>query len=514
MACYLLKLFNDMKNLLVCCSWWLASLLLIVSCTESPLYFWGSYCPDLLVAFRARSPHSPILHVFWSDSEGKHLRSVSKAEGVVFNWVYHDGVGSGCQEIRDNKLNCNVSSCFVTDTFQSLHHQVYIQPLNKVLSTKYYVYVSVMLEDTKPSARVNFFPALGRQTVTIEGDKPCTKWMFLYGVSSDPFINKFIIGVSFRVSFCNGTNESYVLSVASKRLLQKGRYDTVWDIPEFLDTQSQYINTGKYKERHLNNRIVDKAQMIMIQLALSEEVSYDNVIVGTHLFALPGSFTDKSKAPFFQPGFLESCGSSDKYKLCVQELNAWMGFKSQGSEAWLNSEIKRRREEFRKRQMELVGFPYRTEANSMLNFKEYVLSNFFGNYGYFNGDLMIKLPKSPIQSKDFLYLKSSRNLQLFTSTPCRDKFPHGFLWDEGFHLLLSRRWSMNLFSLSLSAWLDLQFDDENNNYLTQLSSKKNITQYFSGWIPREVLIGSLAKKRISENFLYQDMQVKFLFFIL
>ena len=44
---------------------------------------------------------------------------------------------------------------------------------------------------------------------------------------------------------------------------------------------------------------------------------------------------------------------------------------------------------------------------------------------------------------------------LFTSVPSRSFFPRGFLWDEGFHLLLLQRWAPRMARDVLAHWLDL-----------------------------------------------------------
>lgn len=45
-------------------------------------------------------------------------------------------------------------------------------------------------------------------------------------------------------------------------------------------------------------------------------------------------------------------------------------------------------------------------------------------------------------------------LELLASYPTRSRFPRGFLWDEGYHLLVICQWSSNLCVDIYRSWFD------------------------------------------------------------
>lgn len=51
------------------------------------------------------------------------------------------------------------------------------------------------------------------------------------------------------------------------------------------------------------------------------------------------------------------------------------------------------------------------------------------------------------------FLKKEKNI-LFSGSPSRNNFPRGFLWDDGFHLLLICKIDKNICKKILNSWLD------------------------------------------------------------
>ncbi|KAK6035062.1 hypothetical protein COOONC_27432, partial [Cooperia oncophora] len=124
-------------------------------------------------------------------------------------------------------------------------------------------------------------------------------------------------------------------------------------------------------------------------------------------------------------------------------------------------ELTKREQEFNRRfekSFDLTGKDY---SNIELQMAKVALSNMLGGIGYwhgynkvhFGGDAIV--PYGPHE--------------LFSAVPSRSYFPRGFLWDEGFHNMLIRKFDPDLSIEVLVSWLNTMSED--------------------GWIPREMILG-------------------------
>lgn len=102
------------------------------------------------------------------------------------------------------------------------------------------------------------------------------------------------------------------------------------------------------------------------------------------------------------------------------------------------------------------------------------LSNLLGGIGYWYGNSLVKIP-GQLDHDGNPVIRNLWPASLFSATPSRSFFPRGFLWDEGFHLLLVKKWNNALCKDILAHWLDLMTA--------------------SGWIPREQILGQESRSR-------------------
>jgi len=128
-------------------------------------------------------------------------------------------------------------------------------------------------------------------------------------------------------------------------------------------------------------------------------------------------------------------------------------------------------------------FPVEEKMGSAyMNMARYALSNMLGTVGFFHGNA--KHATGPINPETGKPLSESKGpYSLLSGVPCRTKFPRGFLWDEGFHQLLIRKWDSDLSKTILSYWFSL--------------ADKN------GWIPREQILGDEARSFVPAEFVDQ-----------
>nr|CAD2197729.1 unnamed protein product [Meloidogyne enterolobii] len=110
------------------------------------------------------------------------------------------------------------------------------------------------------------------------------------------------------------------------------------------------------------------------------------------------------------------------------------------------------------------------------------LANLLGGIGVWHGYSLVKTSENP--NEDARYYGP---LSLFSAVPSRPFFPRGFLWDEGFHNLLIRKFDPLLTLQIIASWLD--------------------TMNVDGWIPRELVLDDEARARIPSEFLVQSPEV-------
>ncbi|QDS72032.1 hypothetical protein FKW77_002221 [Venturia effusa] len=118
-------------------------------------------------------------------------------------------------------------------------------------------------------------------------------------------------------------------------------------------------------------------------------------------------------------------------------------------------------------------------------FSRSLLANLMGGIGYFYGDDLVDISSAPKGSKVLQFRDDDLKRELFTMVPSRSFFPRGFLWDEGFHLLVVMNWDLDLALEILQSWFALVDVD--------------------GWLGREQILGPEARSKVPEEFQVQNL---------
>ncbi|MCO5560649.1 hypothetical protein L7F22_014266 [Adiantum nelumboides] len=149
----------------------------------------------------------------------------------------------------------------------------------------------------------------------------------------------------------------------------------------------------------------------------------------------------------------------------------------------LNNEIAKQELAFEKQFQQTFGLKEKGFKDRYLEAGRAALSNLLGGIGYFYGRSRIAVPFDPQDESSSEVFWRYWPAALYTAVPSRSMFPRGFLWDEGFHQLLIRRWDKKISLEIIANWLDLMNVD--------------------GWIPREQILGKEARSKVPEEFVLQ-----------
>ena len=128
--------------------------------------------------------------------------------------------------------------------------------------------------------------------------------------------------------------------------------------------------------------------------------------------------------------------------------------------------------------------PFNTDQHAI--FGEKMLADLLGGAGYYQGTSKVDTSKKAIyaettgkfwekteDAKKHSIPETKGPFDLFTHTPSRAVFPHGFLGDEGFHLMPVLDWDIDLAMEVVRSWLNTMDKD--------------------GWIPKEQVLGTEAE---------------------
>lgn len=397
--------------------------------------FWGTYRPGLYLGLRTRSPSGLMGGLTWTGaSEINYIHQIrhdAQQEDIQYQWDVHNGRDFGIQSIYDKELDINFTTTWIQQ------------------ATDWTLRISTSSSRSKP---VSFFFYIADEASSYER----RDWDLM-----DAFVAP---NGNWMFSGKHSEIREWQLGLHSPQLKQLKIYRAGYPVEHYHNLTEfmkhvlhdsigfqYYMQTTKNKEA-LELRLHDPPAWME---SSTEQPNFAILqIIGTPPFS-------------FDLAFLNEDLSDEHFPSLV------------GSN--LDVLIAKRKKEFEERFQKTFKKAGMEEKERLT--MQGALSNLLGGMGYFYGNSRVRFP-----SKDGLFkIKDRFKAALFTSVPSRSFFPRGFLWDEGFHLLLIHKWDPLIAMDVLAHWLDLISRD--------------------GWIPREQILGEEARSRVPSEFVTQDPSV-------
>lgn len=395
----------------------------------APDMFWGTYRPQVYLGMKSRSPRSVVTGLMWlSQSGSPSLRhTCEQGDGLArYGWLLHDGVNFGVQEIRDKGFS------------------------------------------------------LRTEMVKRAGGHHGGDWSWrIVGAPDDPSSPARLVSILFYVAtdgqgaltpHMDGRDRLSSVTGTSEEL---GRFTIHFPKPEGGaggHVSYNHLVTICPGLHHLTDVVRSSMQDRFTHPAA--DTSKKRRYFGLDIYnppSQPGS--DPSHVIFHQvtmylPAQVEILFESESFTHRPGPLSG------AAFSAELETHKKNMEDRFRERfHLEEKGF-----LPEQVSFAQAALSNMLGGMGYFYGSSLVRSRHNP---EPVFYPPAP----LYTAVPSRSFFPRGFLWDEGFHLLLIASWDPTLAWQSLAHWLDLMNAD--------------------GWIPREQILGHEARSKVPAEFVVQ-----------
>ena len=415
----------------------------------SPLPPWGSYHPGIYHGLRtATSPSFLAANIFWFSEHDRNIRyQTERDESLYFEYRRHNGLNFGIQDIVDDRHRVKLETSFVTSP--ESNSAAWMQRI-------------VVSKTSTEQDTVSLYFSFGIECDGAMDTNECIREM----TSSE---------ITLESRSVKGYSESYVVSgnnAMSKKFVME------------INVQSNSSKPLVSYNGHTQLTVYDNVhafQSFIRRLSADQEIQLDN--------DLPQDSTS----------LLFAFNSNEDFVLDVvfhEDVGSKHSLHYETSATDVSEAISLKLAEFEKRFAENFHF-----LNTTYTFLERdieaakrVLSSSLGGIGYFHGSP--RLGDAPDREElPETVNPHIRKTSLYTATPSRTAFPRGFLWDEGFHQLLIFRWNPMISAQILTSWM--------NAMLTSASKDHSVL----GWLPREMILGKDAEKRVPDEFITQRVTV-------
>lgn len=449
---------------------------------------WGTYRPQIYFGLRPRLPDSLLTGLAWfglQDYSGfqKMRHQCSDQDGMKgFTWKYHDGREFGIQEINDNVNNYRLETSFLkVDTRNSnggswaarVSGTVMDPAKPAALSTFWYTAIESLgsslgleteiepgsgIERQEPVRIAGTVPNLGDFVLRIEEPDAAHG-----NVNNDG--NQFIGRPSANTQAGDFADTAGKTHVFGKRIPT----ESVWKAKDVI-LNDLMVNLQQSAETFGHENMPDPA----VTLRLSDQVA-----PGSTLFAVQKSFSGNFTFDVF-------------YDSATTPKGALL------SSAGLTQALKAASEAYDRRFESTLRLAPKGYSPQQIEFARDLTSSITGGIGFYHGSAIVDRafrheydaevgsgvydPEVHGQADP----QTTEPDQLFTATPCRNIFPRGFYWDEGFHLAHIGAWDNDLSLDILRSWIRLIDED--------------------GWVAREQILGDEARSRVPDGFQTQYPQ--------
>ncbi len=447
----------------------------------------GILRPQIYFGLRPRLPESLLTGLAWfglQDYSGfQHIRhQCSDQDGMKgFTWKYHDGREFGIQEINDNENNYRLETSFLKVDTASKHGGSWGARIS-----------GTVMDPTKPASLTTFWytaieslgSALGLENDVepgqgIERNEPVRL------AGSVPGLGDFVMRIEEPDAAhgnANANGNQYVTRHSGSA--NADDYAATVGRSHVFGKRVPVESVWKAKE------VIQNDIVIRLQEAI-QNFGQDNMPILLSPF----------RSPIKSPGLHHLCRSEVLHRQLHVRRLLRQRLHSQGRAAilcWTHTGTQSVPSSVRSTLRTRSSSWHQEYSAQQIEYARDLTSSITGGIGFYHGSAIVDRSfkhEYDTETGSGVYDPEVHGQpnpqptdpeQLFTATPCRNIFPRGFYWDEGFHLAHIGAWDNDLSLDILRSWIRLIDQD--------------------GWVAREQILGDEARSRVPDGFQTQYPQ--------